>query len=578
MAHTIVPGNNLNFPQSEQSQFAEVLAQATLALNESLDLDTVLDRIFVQIRRVIPFTSATISLFTEDTWHRVRVWGFENQSQVQALYQQSYPIKDFPIFMEITRTLKPVLIEDTKLEPDWVFIPDMEWIRSSVIAPLILEGKVTGVVNMLGDKPGAFTQEMADRVMAFVAPAAIAVQHAQLYATEQRARMIAEILSTASLALTQSLDINVVLDKILEYTQNLVPFDVGGVALVENENRVVVRAVYGSKTNPAPTELLHRSHDSKERPYLQEVLNTRKTVLIPDTQEFPGWKPFFGVKGMKWLGIPLFYDQNTIGILMLVKTRKHYFTQEHIQLAEALVSNISIAIQNAWLFEQVRTSNERLQFLSHRLVEIQENERRYVAQELHDEVGQALASLYLALKNLEKNAENPEEVRIGTSGMSKVLDSVMDDLHQLAMDLRPASLDQLGLETALNQHIHITCEKFGLNIQFEMVGVKERLPANMEIALYRIVQEALSNIIRHASASHVDVLIQPRGGSLILIVEDDGVGFDPMEAAKSDRLGLFGMRERAEMLGGKLVIESAVGHGTTIQVEVPYEYSNSDRG
>jgi signal transduction histidine kinase len=162
--------------------------------------------------------------------------------------------------------------------------------------------------------------------------------------------------------------------------------------------------------------------------------------------------------------------------------------------------------------------------------------------------------------------------------MDLVVDNVMENLHRLAMDLRPASLDHLGLEAALRQHIQTLQEKLSLEIKFGIFRVNERLPANMEIALYRIVQEALNNVVRHARATRVDVIIQRRDDILILIVEDNGVGYDPAVAMKSDRLGLFGMRERAEMLGGKLVVESAAGKGTTVFVEVPYASSNSHRG
>ena len=266
-----------------------------------------------------------------------------------------------------------------------------------------------------------------------------------------------------------------------------------------------------------------------------------------------------------------------IGVVGLGKTEKDYFTQQHIQWAEALVGQAAVAIQNAWLFEQVRASSERLQGLSHRLVEVQENERRYIASELHDEVGQALTTLIVGLHLIEKKAEQPEAVRAEVTEMGHILDTVIEDLHRLAMDLRPASLDYLGLEAALHQHVEMMSEKLGLEIQFAMTGIDERLPANIEIAFYRIVQEALNNVARHARATHVDVLITQREDCLALIIEDDGIGFIPAEATKGKRIGLSGMRERAEMLKGKLVIESIPGKGSTVLVEVPYANPDSHR-
>jgi signal transduction histidine kinase len=225
----------------------------------------------------------------------------------------------------------------------------------------------------------------------------------------------------------------------------------------------------------------------------------------------------------------------------------------------------------------VRASSERLQGLTRRLVEVQENERRYIASELHDEVGQALTTLMVELKLIESKASKPEAVLAEVAAMGHVLDTVIENLHRLAMDLRPVSLDYLGLEAALQQHVELMNEKLGLEIQFAMTKINERLPANVEIAFYRIVQEALNNVVRHAKASHVDVLITRRDDCLVLMIEDDGIGFIPADAAKGKRLGLNGMRERAEMLDGKLLIESVPEKGTVILVEVPYANPNSYR-
>jgi signal transduction histidine kinase len=138
------------------------------------------------------------------------------------------------------------------------------------------------------------------------------------------------------------------------------------------------------------------------------------------------------------------------------------------------------------------------------------------------------------------------------------------------MDLRPASLDHLGLVAALGQHVEAISDRHELSTQFEAIGMEARLSPEVETSLYRIVQEALSNVILHAQATRVDVLLEKRGDKVIAIVEDNGTGFDPFAAAQRGRLGLAGMRERAEMLGGSLIIESRPGSGTTLLVEMPY--------
>ena len=149
-------------------------------------------------------------------------------------------------------------------------------------------------------------------------------------------------------------------------------------------------------------------------------------------------------------------------------------------------------------------------------------------------------------------------------------DAVMDGLHRLAADLRPVSLDHLGLEAALRQYSGSAGSEPGLVVRFKARGFAgERLPPVVETALYRVAQEAMTNVVRHANATQVDVLVQRRGDRVRLMVEDDGVGFEPGRMWPGNHIGLIGMRERAEALGGTLTIESAPGKGTTVVVEVP---------
>jgi PAS domain S-box-containing protein len=569
----------LSEAERKQRQLAEGIAQATLALNESLDMETVLDRIFEIARRIIPFTGANIALVTpDDRLSIVRSWGFEDQPQAHTLLHQTFSVEDFMIIQEIFRTLKPRLIEDTTRDPDWVVLPGLEWVRACVMAPLVQGGQVIGTVSMFGDDTRVFSQEIEDTIMAYAAPAAAAVQNARLFATEQRTRQVAEILRSASLALTQSLDIKVVMERMLEQAQILIPYDVGVVALAGEGHRLTLQAVRGSQAIPAPVELLNHDFISSDYPHIHRVLETHKTFVVPDTAEFPGWTPLLGPYVKNWLGIPLFFAENTLGIFWVIKTKTHFFSEEHASLAEALVSQASVAIQNAWLFDQVRAGHERLQSLSRRLVEVQESERRYIARELHDQTSQALTALKFGLHHLEQDCKSPQALLVHLSELKQLTDDVLEDLHRLAIDLRPASLDHLGLVTALEQLVRTIGDRYHLSMHFKAVGISEldRLPNDVETTMYRIVQEALTNVIRHANASNVDVILELQDGKALVIIEDDGIGFDIHEI-QHGHLGILGMEERAQMAGGSLQIESKAGSGTTIVAEVPYDNSYLNR-
>jgi signal transduction histidine kinase len=319
--------------------------------------------------------------------------------------------------------------------------------------------------------------------------------------------------------------------------------------------------------------------DPTDHPIVHGILTTGTAVLIPDLRARPDWSlPTDRSSEASWMGVPLFARGDVAGLFSLSKREAGYFNEEHVRLAEAMSSQASVAVENAILFEQMQASTVRMQSLSRRLVDAQESERRHIARELHDEAGQALASLRFGLRLLEREIDQGGSAAGRISELVERTDAVIDGLHRLAVDLRPASLDHLGLEAALRQYAQSAATKFGLEVRFKARGLAgERLPAVVETALYRIVQEAMTNVVRHARATRIDVLVERRDGRVLAMVEDDGVGFEPDRVQRGDHFGLLGLKERAEALGGSLTVESRLGAGTTIVVEVASADPHPDR-
>lgn len=214
------------------------------------------------------------------------------------------------------------------------------------------------------------------------------------------------------------------------------------------------------------------------------------------------------------------------------------------------------------------------QFYLQRIIQAQEEERRRVARELHDETGQALAALMVGLRNVEE-AGGETEMRARLDGLRAVLDGALAHVRQLAYDLRPAVLDDLGLAPALRRYADGCQGRFGLRVEVREVGIDgQRLSPELETTIYRIAQEAILNAARHARCRRIDVLLQIQNGQVSAIIEDDGVGFDPAAPTNDGmdaRLGLFGMRERAELVGGSLEVESTPGRGCAIYLRAPVE-------
>ena len=202
-----------------------------------------------------------------------------------------------------------------------------------------------------------------------------------------------------------------------------------------------------------------------------------------------------------------------------------------------------------------------------RVVEAQELERARLARELHDETGQALTSILLGLKPLEQTADSAE-AREALTSVRELVISTLQDVRRLAVELRPTALDDFGLVPAVERLTDTFREQSGLQVDLESQLGEGRLPSEAETTLYRVIQEALTNIVKHADAGRVSILLQRKNSSVVAVVEDDGSGFDQTDT-RADALGLAGMRERLSLAGGRLQVESTPGTGTTVVAEVP---------
>jgi signal transduction histidine kinase len=391
----------------------------------------------------------------------------------------------------------------------------------------------------------------------------------RLYEAELHARERSDALRRAVQALAVSLDSNSVLEIYLDNLYKVVTFCSAHILMLEDEDRLMVRFVRGEEHWNETARLADRSFEIGDFPFLHKVLAGREIYSVPNAS-MAAEDSFFQAAPRvgSWLAIPLQAGDQVVGLCMLEHERPDFFTEELIQWVTTLTRQASFAIHNAWLFEQVRDSREHLKILSQRLVETQENERRYIARELHDDAGQALASMMFDLRQMELDSGDQAAVIEHCRDLKKTTDGVIENLHRLAVNLRPSTLDHLGLISALRQHAETISAQHNLAIQFEAICDYRRMPGEMEIAIYRIVQECLTNIVRHAQATRVDILLQCHDEQIIVVVEDNGIGFDP-HLPDIDHLGVLGMRERAAMLGGKLSVESAPGKGSTIHLEVP---------
>jgi len=241
----------------------------------------------------------------------------------------------------------------------------------------------------------------------------------------------------------------------------------------------------------------------------------------------------------------------------------------------AIGRQIGVAVENASLYEELHQKEMLRRQMLERMITLQEDERRRIARELHDQTGQRLTSTIMTLGLLEETIRTPE----GRAYVRDVRDTaaqILKEIRDLALVLRPSVLDDLGLLAALRHCLKGYQSRYRLLVDLQVLGLDgKRLPPEVETALFRITEEALTNVVQHAQARSVTVLLEHRGSSVMLIVEDDGKGFDVARVMNTrpheGNLGLYGMRERVSLLGGTLTIESTPGRGTAVFVRIPLE-------
>lgn len=270
-----------------------------------------------------------------------------------------------------------------------------------------------------------------------------------------------------------------------------------------------------------------------------------------------------------YISTPLLIQDDLIGTLDLWGSGIGVFSHEHVDIARDVASSLAIALQQARLFEEVRAGRNQLQILSQQLIELQEAEMRHIARELHDEIGQILTGLKLVL---EMSTRLPgESAKVNVEEALGIVSDLISRVRDISLDLRPAMLDDLGLLPALLWHFKRYTARTDVRLDLGHSGLEgQRFPSEIETATYRIVQEALTNVARHAGVKSAKVMLWIDQEVLNLQIEDTGTGFHPKSVlAASATNGLIGMQERAVFLGGRLTVESSPGEGTRLTAELP---------
>jgi signal transduction histidine kinase len=391
---------------------------------------------------------------------------------------------------------------------------------------------------------------------------------------------ILEIISSIS----SSLALDEILASVTEKTAQIVGVDSCAISRWDQENdTVIVLADYISPEVIIPDDDVNDigvPYLLANYPTTARVLREQISLIIDIEHPTSDKAEQTLLKVFQWAGVlmvPMLYKGQTIGLMELYVDQGHlfHFTEDKVMLCQALANQAAVAIENSRLFAELEAQRETLRQLSRQLVNTQEEERRHLSRELHDELGQTLTALKINLDTARRTlpADATPKLCHSIEEAGRLVVQTRERVRDLSLALRPTILDDLGLVSALRWELDAYEQRTGQATSFEAELADLVLSPELEIAIYRIISEALTNVARHACANRVDVYLRVEGQHIVAGVDDNGVGFDSTGWFNSlgprSSLGLISMRERAQLLGGQLLITSKPKRGTKVRGQFP---------
>jgi PAS domain S-box-containing protein len=383
------------------------------------------------------------------------------------------------------------------------------------------------------------------------------------------------VLTSVAFAMNQTQDLDAILMTALERALTALNLTRGGIFLIDYEKPDFVLAAQQGfpgndtkKTNQI--QLLDKT--------LMKALLQKELILTPEPI-FPPFKAILKDENDNPIQLICFLitaKEKASGFLALdVPPDRDLAAGQDFHLLGSLGNFLGGAIENNRLAQTIGRHREELKGLTARLFHSQETERRRIARELHDEVGQALTGINFTLETVEKiAAKEPERLKAHILEIKKQINGTYQEMRRLSHWLHPALLSDLGLEPALDAYLQNISEHSDLRIDFTMMGFAKRVNLDIESVLYRLTQQALTNTLKHACATRFKLSIIKSYPNIIFLAQDDGIGFDTEKLMENKpTLGLLSMRERAAMLGGKFTLHTSKGAGVRVRIEIPLKES-----
>ncbi len=554
-----------------KSQMVKLLESGVL-LRFDRTLDETLQHIVDAARVVIEAKYAALAVLGEDG--QLSRFFYSGLSEEEAR-KIGEPPKGLGVLGLIIEEGKPLRLKDVTKHPKaYGFPPYHPVMRSFLGVPIIVNGKPFGRLY-LTEKIGGrtFTKQDEKLALLLAAQAAATIERAMLAEQANRTERL-ELLNELVSKLNRSTDEKSVLETATEGIHASLPFaEVATVLYRPDESLSLLCFPEGSRLGLQ----LRRPCLKVNRTPFAICMQERKSVLLSEISMEKAKTPFerwLARRGFRSLiAVPVALGEQVLGVIFAAAVQPDAFSRDDLTFLQTVSDHVAVALANARLLQELREKERIRGLLLNKVVTAQEEERKRISHELHDQIGQLLTALLIQLQLLERDLSEPS-LKDRLKVLKQLAEEISVHLHHIAWELRPPALDELGLLAALERVTEEWSKRFNIPCEFEVNGAfNGQVEPEVAIGVFRIVQESLTNIAKHAKATHARVTVQQENGELVVTVEDNGVGFRVKDVMRhpdeNKRLGLLGMMERAAMLSGKLDIESKPGKGTKIQLRIP---------
>jgi len=390
-------------------------------------------------------------------------------------------------------------------------------------------------------------------------------------------------LSRISSATSGLWDLDAIMNIALDTVLDIINATTGGVLLFHERTQRLSYRVYRGLS----AKYVEQMQMSLGEGIAGRVAQTGDPLVLEDISRDPraAHPDLVSTEGLRgFISVPLKAKDRVVGVLNIASQMPGRFSADDMYLLNSIGCQLGTAIEQARLYERLERGRERYQTLLQHALIAQEEERKRIARELHDETSQALTSLTLNLQAATATAEAKGIVDADFVGKLQKIQSIAihtgNEIARLMKELHPTLLDELGLPAAINQYAKDSLESLGINVSTESRGAEEQLPSEVEVTLFRIAQGAIGNILEHSEANNVSIKLECSANECALDIKDDGKGFAHDKLTRVDKsgrgAGLFTIRERARMVGGICSVESQPGKGTRVVVKVPLRESMAD--